>query len=331
MDEIRDAAAAVAAQSQSVRISVVGLERLAADLMRLKPPVWLKAHLAGEPTTPENDPIHYYDGTDRTIAYCLLLDAVNFCFWPAEFVVEMDGQEFGKASRYHGVAVALTRAFRAGRPLWEPDYLAQLDLPAMQEIFAAKRGEVPLLAERLEKMRNIGQVVAKKYSGDWTQVLTDANRFAPDVVRAVTRDFTAYHDFREYRGFRFPVLKRAQIFVSDLAYLFGNQGLGQMTGLDQLTCFADYRLPQFMRDRGALVYSAQLDDRIAAGEVIPEGSPEEVEIRANTIHVVELLRQRLAKQGCEYSAREIDYLIWEERVRIGKLSVRHHRTLTTCY
>jgi len=331
MDEIRDAAAAVAGQSQSVRIDVTGLERLAADLLRIKPPVWLRAYMAGESTAPEKDPVHYFDGGERTLAYVLLLDAVNFCFWPEEFTVELAGQEFGADSRYHAVAAALTRAFQQGVPLWDAAHLQELNLAAAQEIFRTKRGEVPLLKERLEKMRDVGKVLASQYSGQPSRILEDANRYAPDVVRALARDFVAYRDLREYRGQQFPVLKRAQIFVSDVAMLFGNRGLGKMTGLDKLTCFADYRLPQFMRDRGALVYSTELDRRIAAREVIEEGSPEEVEIRANTIHTVEMLRQLLAHRGHSFTAREIDYLIWEERVRLGKLKVRHHRTLTTSY
>ncbi|MBU0625847.1 queuosine salvage family protein [Patescibacteria group bacterium] len=331
MQEIRRAAAMVAEQSQQVRIDSAGLERLAADLKLINPPVWLAAYLAGDPAGPEKDPVHFFDGSEKTITYMLVLDAINFCFWPTDFTVEYKGQEFGRDSRYRAVAVALRRAFEEGIPLWRADYLQTLTPEDFKDIFRTSSGQVPLLEQRLTNIQNIGQVLTERFHGQAINILTEANCHAPDVVRLVQREFVAYRDERSYQGQRFPVLKRAQIFVSDLAMLFGNRGLGQLTGLDELTCFADYRLPQFLRARGVLVYSAELDQRIAAGEILPEGCQAEVEIRANTIQTIELLRSLVAKSGQQQSAREIDYLIWEERVRLGELTVPHHRTLTTAY
>jgi len=331
MYEVRDAAAAVAGKSEHVRIDVNGLERLAADLRQIEPPIWLKAYLAGEPTAMEKDPIHFFDGGEKTLMYSLLLDAVNFCFWPSEFAVDYRGQTYGPDSRYRAVAAMLTRAFEQGIPLYDVEFLANLKLRDTKKIFEPDTGAVPLLEERTTHLRDVGQVLADNFGGSPINLIDQANRHAPDIVRILIEKFESYRDYREYRGFEFPVLKRAQIFVSDTAMLFGNRGLGKFTGLDELTCFADYRLPQFMRARGALVYTPELDDRIEAGQEIVAGTPEEVEIRTNTVHVVEMLRLLLARDGAAPSSREIDYLIWEERVRIGKMKVRHHRTITTSY
>ncbi len=331
MEEVRDAAAAVAAKSEHVRIDVNGLERLAADLRQVNPPAWLKSCLAGESTAVGKDPIHFFDGREKTLMYVLLLDAVNFCFWPSKFAVEYRGKIYGPDSRYRAVAAMLTRAFENGMSLDDVDFLANLKLRDTNKIFKPDTGIVPLLEERTDHIRDVGRVLADGFDGSPVKLFDCANWHAPDVVRLLVEKFRSYRDYRVHLGFEFPVLKRAQIFVSDTAMMFGNEGLGKMTGLDELTCFADYRLPQFMRAHGALIYTPELDKRIQAGKEIIAGSQEEVEIRANTIHVVEMLRQLMAHNGHSPSSREIDYLIWEERVRIGKMSVRHHCTLTTSY
>jgi hypothetical protein len=331
MQEIKTAAAIIAGQSQHVRINPAGLERLAASLKLIKPPVWLQAYFAGKQTGYKKDPVHFFDGSERTVTYVLLLDAINFCFWPAEFTIEHRGLIFGQDSRYRAVAAALTRAFEVGLPLWEPGFLQNLTRQDLLKIFQTKTGQVPLLEQRLTHLHDVGRVLEKRFFGRSTTILEEGKCYAPDIVRLVQREFKSYVDERVYHGQIFPVLKRAQIFVSDLALLFGNQGLGRLTGLDELTCFADYRLPQFMRACDALVYSRELDEHIAAGEELLEGSSEEVEIRANTIQAVELLCRLVSRDGQRLTAREIDYLIWEERARLGELAVPHHRTLTTSY
>lgn len=56
--------------------------------------------------------------------------------------------------------------------------------------------------------------------------------------------------------------KRAQIFVADVYGAFGGQGYGLFHDIDQLTMFADYRVPVVLRLLGVLQYSQQLADKV---------------------------------------------------------------------
>lgn len=59
--------------------------------------------------------------------------------------------------------------------------------------------------------------------------------------------------------------KRAQIFVADIYGAFAGQGYGHFHDIDQLTMFADYRVPVVLRLLGVLQYSQQLADKVCAG------------------------------------------------------------------
>lgn len=64
--------------------------------------------------------------------------------------------------------------------------------------------------------------------------------------------------------------KRAQIFVADLWGAFHGVGLGQFDDIDQLTMFADYRVPQMLYGLGVLVYNQDLVDKIEnRQEILP--------------------------------------------------------------
>lgn len=56
--------------------------------------------------------------------------------------------------------------------------------------------------------------------------------------------------------------KRAQILVADIWGAFGGQGPGALRGMDRLTMFADYRVPQQLRAMGILLYTPALAEKV---------------------------------------------------------------------
>jgi hypothetical protein len=97
-----------------------------------------------------------------------------------------------------------------------------------------------------------------------------------------------------------------------------------MTNCDQLTAFADYRLPQVLRHLGGLEYSSSLAEVVDAGAILPAGSAPEVEIRACTIVACELLKRHLA----ERTTADIDLGLWlmGQDLRTDPTLLPHHRT-----
>jgi hypothetical protein len=125
--------------------------------------------------------------------------------------------------------------------------------------------------------------------------------------------------------------KRAQIFAADLYGAFKGKEWGQFTDIHKLTAFADYKLPQVLRHLGILNYGQSLAQKVDQKVLLGPGSQGEVEIRANTVWSVELIRQELERKGKGLKAFEIDWILWNLGQR-AEFKVRpYHRTATVFY
>ncbi|MCX6020451.1 MAG: hypothetical protein NTZ05_01745, partial [Chloroflexi bacterium] len=180
--------------------------------------------------------LHYFDGTERTVNWLLLLDALNFSFWgdPGDrWEIDFNGRT---VSGYGALAGALTRAAREGVPVWDADFLADLDEAQLKHILRG-RGVVPLFAERLEVARQTGRVLRDRFGGWFTEALTEAGGSAVALVRLLDREFPSFRDVAAYDGGRVPFYKRAQILCGDLHGAFAGEGWGRFRDLADLTIF----------------------------------------------------------------------------------------------
>lgn len=149
-----------------------------------------------------------------------------------------------------------------------------------------------------------------------------------------------FRDTSIYNGRLIHFYKRAQILVADLwgAYKQPKDPYHPCCfhDIQELTMFADYRIPQILRQIGILEYSPELTLAIDSLEEIPFGSKQEVEIRACTVVAVEMLHHELLCTSSEWVGRpvlELDWLLWqwgEERCRDADMPP-HHRTQTIYY
>jgi hypothetical protein len=296
----------------------------------------LAARWSDEPWPENSAPpaMHYFDGTERTLNWLLLLDALNFCFWasPNEPRWRVDWRD-ERLDGYNALAASLSRAMEDGLPLHDAIYLATLDEETLAAILRPAPGAapIPLLAERLANAREVGRVLLERYDGQFDNTLEAAGRDAVSLALLLARDFSSFADVAAWNGHPVPFLKRAQICVADTFTAFGGTGLGAISGLDQMTAFADYKLPQLLRYQGAMLYAPELATQVDSYREILAGSAPEVEIRAATIWAVELIHRALAKQGLRRSASEIDYRLWRESQTPAADMRPYHRTRTIYY
>lgn len=286
------------------------------------------------PTAIPLDELHWRDDTWRMANWVLLLDALNFSFWgkPGQprWRVEWQGQVY---DGYAALAAALTRATLAGVPLWDAQFLAALDAATLAEVLRPVPGSppIPLFDERLEHAREVGRVLLARYEGNFTHAIAGAESDAVTLVHLLAREFSSFDDVATWHGQRVPFYKRAQICVSDLHAFARGAPWGDLRNLDQLTAFADYKLPQLLRAEGVLDYIPGLAAQVDAQGLLPPGSEAEVEIRAATVWAVELLRRALAGGGVEQTAGAIDYRLWSESQTATERTRPYHRTRTIYY
>ncbi|MDQ6898674.1 MAG: queuosine salvage family protein [Candidatus Dormibacteraeota bacterium] len=229
---------------------------------------------------------HFADDPERARRYLMVLDTINFSFWLPV------GTAGPRPGGYTQMAERLRDVYRGGTDLEDPDSLAGIDAETLRQLL----GPFPMLGERAAALNELGR---HGYEG-----LLAAT--AVDTARNFAERLPSYRDAATYGGREVPLLKRAQIVAADLH----GAGLVDFPDLDQLTCFADYKLPQVLRHLGALGYSTQLAARVDGWTELESGEAAEVEIRAATVVAVERLREELAHRGRQLTSVQVDWLLW---------------------
>ncbi len=320
MHKVLDTVRKVAEGSLQVRIDEQALMGFSRQLLvdGIQVPPWERLY-------------HYYGDNEAMVAYLLVLDSLNFCFWPAsgkkKWEIEYESRNL---SGYYALAVSLKRAMESGTPITRADHLAELSLGELKQILGG-RGELQLLQDRLQILNSLGQVLLKDYGGKAHNLVQAAENSAAKLVLLLSEKLASFQDITEYRGHTVFFYKRAQIFTADLYGAFQGKDWGRFKDMDQVTAFADYKLPQLLRHMGILRYEQGLAQKVDQKALLEPGGPEEVEIRANTLWVVELIRQELERMGKGLRAFEIDWILWNMGQGEAFKVKPYHRTVTIFY
>ena len=308
-DAVRDAARRVAeGEPRFVRVRVDALADYAASLEFEVPP----SQLDGE--------FHFHGDRAATIAFVVALDAINFGSGWFPTLRRRDDR-----SGYFHVARALTELWRR-RPL-EATELARISADECAAVF-----EQPVEGAAFELMglfaaawNALGGHLLDRHRGSAEAMVESANGSAVSLA-AELATIPYFDDVHDYRGFRVPIYKRAQITPSDLQL-----AVGGFHDLGRLTIFADNLVPHVLRLDGVLEFDAGLVEWIDSGRLLEPGSEAEVEMRACAIHAVELLRGELAARGTSRTAPELDNLLWNRGQASAYKAVPRPRCRTVYY
>jgi len=202
---------------------------------------------------------------------------------------------------------------------------------------------MPMACERLEILRELGKILQDN-NGEKIGVVQriqniqqirrilltgETGLAAPALALLLAKTMPGFNDISNYDELTVPFLKRAQLLVNDINYLKIKHGMGPISGLDKLTAFADYKIPQFLRHKNVLRYSQPLAEKIDKLVPLSAGSKEEVEIRAGTVVAVEAIRQRL-NRTCAMDSGTLDNLLWLEAQK-DRAMQPYHRCRTINY
>jgi hypothetical protein len=312
---VRSACARVAERARFVRVEAAGLLR------------WVESNRDLPQLASTPDPAHqHFADPAATLAYVVTLDAINFgSGWFPEL------RKRPGLSGYFMVATCLREEFARVGPFGPPE-LSSIDADRCAEIFeqrgnAAVRELMELFARA---MRDLGDWLSARHGGSYARAVAAAECSAERLAESLA-EMPLYRDVARYASFEVPFYKRAQLTAADLASAFGGRGGGEFHDLGQLTIFADNLVPHVLRCEGVLAYDAGLSARIDRGELLPAGSPEEVEIRAVALHAVELAVRALREHGVDVSAQRLDYLLWNRGQRPEIKAHPRHRTRCPYY
>ncbi|GJJ69950.1 hypothetical protein EMPS_02299 [Entomortierella parvispora] len=317
-------------------------------------------------------PLNPKECNANTVDWIFLVDLLNFSFWsdidigdtgvphPDRYRVTFHGVGY---TGYWSMVAAVNRALEEGIPITTPSFFASEEkLPdkEIERIFRSDTKEqVPLLQERIRVIREAGRVLLEKFDGRFTNCIAQANGSALKLVELVTSNFSSFRDEATFCGRKVQIFKRAQILVADLWACFQDKDYGHFKDIDEITMFADYRVPQALYHFHCLHYSPELLLILDRGELLPNGSELEVEIRGNSIWAVELIRRRILElieqeviekqkqlsgdddaplpKMMKVNAILIDFFIWDFAkaaqldLTLGQRPVKVHRTRSVFY
>ncbi len=310
----------VVSQALHVEVDLGAIEKMCAKLVQkgIHIPEW-------------DSTFHYAGHPEKTVAYLLVLDTINFCFWPplgqAKWEISYGTRT---ASGYYGLAAALKRAMEEGIPIHRASYLAEMQHKDLQYILRG-RGTLQLMEKRLENLNELGICLETKFQGNPLNLIEAANKSALSLVQLLRTHLASFRDEATYRGEKVFFYKRAQILAADIHGAFNGEKWGVFEDIEALTAFADYKLPQVLRQLGIIRYAPSLETKIDQLILIPPGSTEEVEIRAQTIWAVELICRKLADLGKHISPFQLDWILWNLGQSDRFRQKPYHRTVTIFY
>eukprot|EP01038_Epipyxis_sp_PR26KG_P014213 gene14213-19070_t len=279
--------------------------------------------------------MHYCADADNnghlTAQYIFVLDALNFCFWP------------NSSFEYDSLATSLKKVLEKDSTSFKAEILAAITPETLESWFAPHI--IPNVEERVLRVRELGAVLLKDFDGLAINVAKKANRSAVELVRLILMHFPGFRDTAIFNGRLIHFYKRAQILVGDLWAAYGRKKIISLNeqhindnnyfifdDLDQLTMFADYRIPQILRNMGVLIYSSELSYKVDNKIEIPSGSLEEISIRAATVVAVEKLKEAIfSALGISLLSIELDWLLWQLGEDAKDSMLPNHRTLTIYY
>jgi hypothetical protein len=262
---------------------------------------------------------------DQQVNFILLMSAISFSYWGTpKWSIEYKNK---KQDGAYGMLAALGRAVENGYPILNPKYLSEISEEDFEKILQGNV-QIPLFYERLNFAREIGDVLIKKFNGDFYNAIMKADENV-DLLSLIVDNFSNFADESYYKNTEIHFYKRAQLLTADILQIIPKTEY-RMKQFSHLTACADYKLAQVLREYGLLEYSDSLARRIDQKIEIEKGSEEEVEIRASTIWVIELIKEKIRKQIENIDSMTIDEHIWLLSQNNSGMKP-YHLTRTTAY
>lgn len=321
---ILDSVAPVVAESRHVRTDPDAVEAVARWLAYegFEPPTDL------HPGTPPADP-------DTELDLVLLANSLDFAF--TDFATSrrfevVDGER--RLSDSDAMFAGLRRALDAGVPVTDGAWMASVDRAGLARVFTGTI-EMPLLDERVAILNEIGSTLAARYGGRWSAWVRDCDRAlrsgGDGLLERIEVEFPRYRDRSRYHGHEVVFAKLAQLGLWSVHCAWVARGEPGLRDVDRVTAFADYIVPLALEVLGITRYAPELSERIAAGDLLPRDSDEEIELRAHAIHATALLADAcnaLRPPERRLLVPEVDHRLWKAYHATHR---PHHLTRTVMY
>jgi hypothetical protein len=272
---------------------------------------------------------------DEAIDFILVADVIDTAFTDFEkhekFQMDYGGKHWSDSEAEFA---CIKRALDQGIPFLDGNYLAKITRPELNKIFEGNI-EMPMLDEKLEVLRQAGQVLAEKYDGRFHKFVRSCSPRLYDsgngLIERLVKEFPRFNDVSTLDGHEIKFYKLVQLGVWMLYATLNRHGKFPIEDIDLMTAFADYIVPVALQLHGITHYSDRLENAINNHELIHRDSRWEIEIRAHCLYATALLTElinELRPTDKQVLIPQIDARFW---VPFHTTSWPHHLTRTIMY
>lgn len=309
LDEIVKSCIYVANNSKSVKINEVKLDKFIETIRNVEIKHWLSF-----------SPYNLLDLSIETIInFLLIYEAIDFSFWGnPKWTIDTDnGKEDGSMALLYAILKYVKNKNTTD--------FSNITKDEFKEILKGNI-EIPLLEERYKIITNVSRIVNEKMDGNFYEFIKDIT-VDTELFEVIVNYFQNFKDERVYNDKPIYLYKLAQLLTSDVLHI---RELKENIKVDysHLVGCADYKIPQVMRGLGILEYSDELACIVDNRREIEVNSKYEVEIRANMLVVIDLIKKKLGNKVCSI---DINDYIWSQGKNKSIELKPYHLTRNTNY
>lgn len=290
LDKIIKSCKYVANNSKSVKINETNLEKFIGKIKKVETEHWLAF-----------SPYNLLDlPTETIINFLLVYEAIDFSFWgnPKWTIDTPTGKEDGSIALLYVI-------LKYVREKNTTDF-SNITKDEFREVLKGNV-EIPLFEERYHIIRDVSRIVNENMNGNFYEFIKGIT-IDMELFNIIIKYFPNFKDERKYREKTIYFYKLAQLLTSDILHI---RELKENIKVDysHLVGCSDYKIPQVMRGLGILEYSDKLSNIIDNKKEIEVNSDYEIEIRANMLVAIDLIKKKLENKVC---AIDINDYIWSQ-------------------
>lgn len=309
LDKIIKSCKYVTNNSKSVKINETNLDKFIGKIKKIETEHWLAF-----------SPYNLLDlPTETIINFLLVYEAIDFSFWGnPKWTIDTDnGKEDG--------SIALLYAILKYVKERNTTDFSNITKDEFKEILKGNI-EIPLFEERYNIIRNVSDIVNEKMNGNFYTFIKGIT-LDIELFEIIVKYFPNFKDERTYNNKKIYFYKLAQLLTSDILHI---RELKENIKVDysNLVGCSDYKIPQVMRGLGILEYSDNLSNIIDNKKEIEVNSEYEIEIRANMLVAIDLIKKKLENKVC---AIDINDYIWSQGRNKNIELKPYHLTRNTNY
>lgn len=302
LDEIIKSCNYVANNSEFVKINEIKLDEFVKTIKEIETEHWLSF-----------SPYNLLDLPIETIVnFLLVYESIDFSFWGnPKWTIDTDsGKEDGSIALLYAVLKYVKER--------KTTDFSKISKEEFRKILKGNI-EIPLFEERYNIIKNVSNTVNEKMNGNFYEFIKDINN-DEELFKIIINYFPNFKDERTYKGKKVYLYKLAQLLTSDILHM---RELKENMKVDysHLIGCADYKIPQVIRGLGILEYNQELSNMVDNKIQIEENSKYEIEIRANMLVVIDLIKKKLKNKV--YAIDINDYIWGQARNKNVQLKPYH--------